>query len=74
MSAVTAFKLCFKTLLSTRPVLQGNDMERSRNEHVLEPPLVVLGGSDTAVSGTAISVVMLDTSLMTSMQRSQVFF
>lgn len=46
MSAVTALKLRFETLLSTRPVLQGNDMEGGRNEHVLGPPLVLLGGSD----------------------------
>lgn len=48
MSAVTALKLHFETLLSTRPILQGNGVGEGRNERVLGLPLVVLGGSDNS--------------------------
>ena len=77
MSAVTALKLCFETLLSTRPILQGNGMEGAEmNMHwdLLEHCWEALTNFLYCALGTGILVIMVETSLMTSMQRSGVFF
>lgn len=73
MSAVTVLKLCFETLLSTRPILQGSGMEGADVNmcwDLLKHFWEALTNFLYFALGAGISVIMSETSPMTSMQRS----